>query len=948
MLLERDDELEVLGAALDEARAGRGRLVVVEGHAGLGKSRLLAAAQGFARGTGMAELEARASELERDFPFGVAVQLLEPALASAGGGGRERLLSGAAELAAPLFAPPEALARRRDEDVYPLLHGLFWVTSNLAERGPLLLTVDDGHWADEPSLRFLLYLAQRLATLPVAVVLTARPGQPGAEEALLAQLALGPHAEVIRLDRLSAGAIDRLVRGAYPGAEISDGFTRACEYVTRGNPLLLRQLLAEVERQGLGPDAGGERRLRELGPESVSRSVLLRMAGLQLGATALARAVAVLGDRVPLRRAAALARLEPDLAAAAADALASVEILRPGEPLGFVHPIVRSAVYAELPRAERARAHGRAARLLAGEHAPPESVAAHLIGAEPEGDAWAARALGEAGRLALGAGAPASAVRYLERALAEPPPPAERGDVLVELARAAAAAGDRRAVERLEPAIASVADAERRAEILFSVGRTLQARGRHREAAETFDRGRDQLGGDSPELALRLEAAYIGAARMDLVTLPAAVARVSRARRRKLTGATPGERKLLAQVAYEDALAGAPRERVADLARAALGDGALLAEESSDGIAVYRAALALAWTEELGPAAAVLSEAVADARRRGSPLGYATASYVQAQLDLLAGRVDDAVADAEAALAGAGDGWRMDLPGTRATLGRALMERGDLDAAAEAVALPGGDTPWEEAVTLGRLHEARGWLALARADPARALTHFEECRRRQGWVHAANPAVMPWRGGAARSHAALGDPDTARELAGEELALAREFGAPRAIGAALRALGLVTAGAAGIDHLATAVAALEDSPARLDLAHARADLGGALRRAGRRSDAQDELRRALDLAHRCGAHGLAEHTRDELTAAGSRPRRHHLSGVEALTASERRTAALAADGLTNREIAQALFVTVKTVEWHLRNAYLKLGIGSRRELRGALHTDGEPAVQARP
>jgi DNA-binding CsgD family transcriptional regulator len=279
-------------------------------------------------------------------------------------------------------------------------------------------------------------------------------------------------------------------------------------------------------------------------------------------------------------------------------------------------------------------------------------------------------------------------------------------------------------------------------------------------------------------------------------------------------------------------------------------------------------------------------------------------------------------------------------------VGRALTEHGDLAAAEAALELPGGDEAWGHSVALAQLHEARGWLALARADTAAALGHFEACRHRQSWIQAPNPAVMPWRAGAALCHAALGDPETAQALAAHELELAREFGAARPIGVALRTLGLVTPGAVGLEPLAEAVATLAPSPARLELARARVELGAALRRLGRRTAAQEELRLGLDLAHRCGALALGERARDELAAAGARPRRPQLSGVEALTASERRTAELAADGLTNREVAQALFVTVKTVEWHLRNAYVKLGIGSRGELAGALEAEG--AAQARP
>jgi DNA-binding CsgD family transcriptional regulator len=195
---------------------------------------------------------------------------------------------------------------------------------------------------------------------------------------------------------------------------------------------------------------------------------------------------------------------------------------------------------------------------------------------------------------------------------------------------------------------------------------------------------------------------------------------------------------------------------------------------------------------------------------------------------------------------------------------------------------------------------------------------------------------MAWRSGAALAALALDDRERADLLSAQEVDLARGFGAPRALGVALRTRGLVTGGEAGLDLLADSVQALDGSPAVLETARARTDFGAALRRAGRRQDAQEVLRLALDAAHRCGAGALAERAREELGLAGARPRRPRVSGLESLTASERRVAELAAAGATNREIAQALFVTVKTVEWHLRNTYGKLEIASRRELTGAM------------
>jgi DNA-binding CsgD family transcriptional regulator len=162
---------------------------------------------------------------------------------------------------------------------------------------------------------------------------------------------------------------------------------------------------------------------------------------------------------------------------------------------------------------------------------------------------------------------------------------------------------------------------------------------------------------------------------------------------------------------------------------------------------------------------------------------------------------------------------------------------------------------------------------------------------------------------------------------------------------AMRSVGLAAGGGSpGIDRLSEAVTILEATPAKLECARAQVDLGAALRRHGSISDARRVLSRAMELAYRCGATALARRARDELQATGARPRRYVLRGVESLTPSERRVAELAAAGRTNREVAQALFVTPKAIEYHLANAYRKLDIESRQELSGALGTAGSRTI----
>lgn len=199
-----------------------------------------------------------------------------------------------------------------------------------------------------------------------------------------------------------------------------------------------------------------------------------------------------------------------------------------------------------------------------------------------------------------------------------------------------------------------------------------------------------------------------------------------------------------------------------------------------------------------------------------------------------------------------------------------------------------------------------------------------------------NPAQFPWRSDAALAAGRLGEQADARRLADEELRLALQFGAPRSIGVPLRTRGLVVGGEKGLEPLRAAVAALEGSPSELELCRALVDLGAAVRRQGRRSEAREPLRRALDMARRLGTRALERRAGEELLASGARPRRRDLSGPDSLTPSERRVAALAAGVMTNREIAQELFVTVKAVQWHLRNIYRKLDIASREGLGTAL------------
>ncbi len=264
------------------------------------------------------------------------------------------------------------------------------------------------------------------------------------------------------------------------------------------------------------------------------------------------------------------------------------------------------------------------------------------------------------------------------------------------------------------------------------------------------------------------------------------------------------------------------------------------------------------------------------------------------------------------------------------------MEQGRLDEAEAALARVARGRSLPDGVRLLYLRDSSARLRILRGDLAGGVAELLDAGRRFEAMGSHNPAFIAWRSPAALALLQLGERDEARSLATEELELARVWGAPRALGAALRAAGLIEGGEEGLALLEEAVQVLSDSPAKLEHAKARTELGAALRRANRRSEAREHLRQAVELATICGATPVAARADSELLATGARPRRIALSGVASLTPSERRVAQMAAEGPTNREIAQALFVTQRTVEVHLTSIYRKLGISSRSQLATAL------------
>lgn len=924
-LVERDRELGSLGELLTALAAGSGGMALIEGPAGIGKTRLLAEARELAAAEGIPTLAARASELEREFPFGVVRQLFEPALAQ---GHPEALFAGAAAPARSVFES-EGAGEGGGAD-FAILHGLFWLTLNAGAERPLLLAIDDLQWCDRPSLRFVAYLVRRLEGQPILVGATLRSAEPGTDPVLLGELVGDPATRRISPGPLSEAAARQLV-GERLGAEAEAPFAAACHRATGGNPLLLRELLGALAAEGVAPTAANARAITEMDPGTVSRSVLLRLSKLPADAVAVAHAAAVLAEGASVAEIAALTGLGEQQVAAATGALMRAEILRPDTPIGFVHPLVLEAVYRELPPGERELAHARAAAMLRERGAGVEEVATHLLKTPPGGDPEVAALLHDAGRSASRKGATDSAITYLRRALAEPPAEEARAEVLRELGLAESLTEGPAAAEHLRAAYAATREPLARAVIAHMLFRIMVFTESPPDAAAFARRAREQLPEELADQRRALEASELSTVLFDALPL----SELARLEPYREVGPEDGlGAKMLASIA---AVTWSQRDgsaaECADLALAALSGGDLMRGDAGYLGVGPITVLTVADREE---AVDAIEEALAVAHRHGSLFAASGIHMWRGFTYLWRGELEDAEATLLQARAefnewsfGAGAGHYLGgfLAPTQLERGnlaaaRATLDRGQLPAPGDAT---DGARYWGNANLLAMQAENVPAERLLAAADAFAATH----------TRVLNPATSWWRPIKANALARLERRVEAIELAEEQLELARRWGSPGSVGNALRLLGTLKGGD-GLSALEEAIAVLEGTPARLEHAKALGALGTALRLDRRPSEAREPLQRALEGATVCSATRLAEHVREELAAAGARPRREALSGVEALTPSETRVTRLAADGLTNREVAQQLFVTPKTVEVHLSNAYRKLEIRSRRELAAAL------------
>ncbi len=924
-LLEREHEIARLTAVIEGAARGVGTAVLVEGPPGIGKTSLLDAGAALAAERALSVLRARGGELERGLPFGIARDLLARRVARAPDDERSRLLSGAAAVAAPALGLSEAHGLPAEEPA--INHGLTWLLADLAEQQPLAVIVDDIQWADAASAAWLLHLARRIGDLPVVLLLGARSRSGEPEPPGLGALRQLVEVERIRPGPLGGPAVAALVRSFYfPDAD--DDFIAACHRAAGGNPFHTQALLDAAAAREIPATGAGATALEQLAPEAIQHSVsaALRRAGPE--AVAVADACAILGEAAESRHVALLAELDPVAAAAAADRLTEETLLAAGHPLRFVHPLLLAVVREAMPRARRAELHRRAAHLLAeeGDH---RLAAAHLLEVEPEGDQAVVRTLLAAASEAASEGAMRHAAELLERVLAEPPPPDERPRLLGFLGRARLHGRLPGAVEPLLTAADAAPSPGERGDLLATAAWSaiLQSP----QHIDEVVRRVVALPPDAGDGRLRaLGAAAVAQRWAGLPADPPTAELIAIAD--TLSGATPGERELLGAAAMAASSASAlPADKLRDLIFRALREpGQTLAPAA---ISACQAAGVAGASAAVLPA---LSEAISACERRGNQFGLFGLTTARALVNVWLGRLREAEADARVMWAYGREDQLFTL--RLYAMVCVLAARGLIDEGKQLLAenrhVQIGQNSFQDSL----VQFAAGWLAVEAGDldddAVASIVGLDETMAAHGIDH------LGWgllhRPLAVEALVRTGETERARTLAEKELRFARQLGSPGVVGYALRCMGLVEGGEKGRRLLEEAVPLLDEADERDRLARTLIDLGRAIRLEGKPTEARDPLRRALELAEECGAELVAQRALEELRATGAKPRRRALSGPESLTPSEARVAQLAADGRTNREVAQALFVSTKTVETHLGHIYAKLDIPGRSGLAQAL------------
>jgi DNA-binding CsgD family transcriptional regulator/tetratricopeptide (TPR) repeat protein len=913
-ILEREVERGLAAELVRKASQGSGATAVVEGPAGVGKTTVLRLFADAADAAGMRTLSARAVPVEQSEAWAGVQRLFDRVVQQADAAELETLLSGAAVNAtAPLGLELGGVSVL---DPFTCVHGLYWLVANLTNDGPLMIVVDDIQWLDAPSARWLAHMASRSDDLPLVLAVARRTGEPGPAIAVLDELE-APSLIRVRPQLLSERGSEAVITARLSGA-ISAEIALACHEATGGNPFLLSELCTSIGERGAADlDPGA---IAAFGPEGVTQSLRGRLTRLGPNAAAIAAVLSVLGETAEVAAAGEMAGIPIDDAAQAVDALIDAHILESASPLTFSHPVLQAALYESVERNERSRLHREVAARLHEQAAGLERVASHLLRCDPAGDEWVVERLEEAAAAASERGALELAADYLRRALTEPPSGEDGVRLRFRHALARLGQGDR-AIADLTRAVLATPD-EERPRAALEASRALGLFAEHEAALEIC--ASVPGGGSDPAIASRLSDEAI----VNMLTVGPSMWRAPSPAEVLAAAPDPPDEGAEAVRQVSIALVAVKAGRPVAVDRLTEAVHSLVPEFPS--MAFVAAGFGLTWCDELATARTMADVGLAYSRSVGSPTGAAQWSSAAAAVCLRQGQIREALGHASASVEFNLDRPPPTLAWPLAPMVECLVLRGELDAASQAADLIPDRT--DGFLSTATLTEVVGRLALARGEIQRAIRLLEDTGRRFDSMGFAAPPISAWRSGLAEALVLAGDIDRARELATTQLEIAQRARTVRGIGEAQRVLALCSESKERIAGLTEAAETLRDSPARIEFTRALIDLGAAIARDGHPQEARPPLTEAREIAQECGAAGLEGRALSELVATGARPRRRAVSGLESLTPAELRVADLVASGMSNREAAQALFLSEKTVEGHLGRIFRKLEIGSRTEL----------------
>ncbi|WP_409473772.1 ATP-binding protein [Streptomyces sp. HC307] len=937
-LFERDRELRALDAALSALRSTahgaprvrQDRLLAFTGPAGHGKTRLMAEARARAVAHGFTVLSGRGGEKEQELAFHVVRQLVQPALATMDATELRTFLGSWYDIVAAALGL-EAKETGTVPDPTGVRDGLDWVMTRLTVmKAPVVLLLDDLHWADAESLGWLTSFAPRSEVLPLLIVVAYRPDELPPEAAPFRALVEREGNRPYSLAPLSAAGVARLVREEV-GEEAEDEFCDECWAVTGGSPFEAVELAIRLGERNLTGAPDELFAMRDLAAAVKGPGIIERLERLGTSTVRFAQAAAVLGAPFSPELAAAIAVVGSEEAAQATERLRAARILAdgagPSAGLEFVHPLIATTIYRSIPAHLRVGLHNAAAVAVRAAGYGPTAAARHLLEVPCEGNHEAVACLREAARESLRAGAPEAARRLLARALQEPPDPEERAALLHELACSTFLIEPTATVSHLREALAEPGvDPDLRASIVYRLAQALAHTDRMAEAASVAaDEARQAA---SPRVRLRMQADHFvwSMFRTDEPDSPARSRRLARLAQR-LTGRGLEERYILGLRAWDALVRGEPRNTVLSYAEEALRGGMSWTEENRGFEVPVSVALAFMYCDQPRRAEDLFTKGMTECERkgwRGSHLavGQTLFGYIRYRRGWLAEAenwVREGLRTAERVEGAVPAQWF-----AIGILIQTLLARGRTEDARRladsyrygevvpnAVVYPDPRTVYAELLLAeGRLAEAEGLLT--------ALGDRLEAR---AWR---NPAWCPWQLDLS-SALAPSAPDRAVRLARHAVKRARDFGAASAIGQALHAEAEATGGPAALELYAEAVDHLQRSPAAYELARAQVGHGAALSRNGRLQEAAHRLYQGLEGAVHCGAEALAVRARDELSAAGLRPLPLRYAQTDTLTAPERKAAEMVAVGHPMAVVAKDLRLTEQGVTQLLSSVYRKVG-----------------------